>query len=285
MDNASDVVPETDTSRWRYRPSFDSWFDLARHVVIGGVAGVAAGLLIGGVGSRIFMRVAGAASGGRGARRTTEAGFRVGDITIDGTLGLVIFVGLFAGIVGAALYLAARPFLGWAGRWRGLAFGLVLFALTSATSDIMNPDNPDFIILGNQPLVVAMIVVLFITFGVTIDWLFGWLDARLPDGDGHDRRSGALYVAIAGLGALLSFATVPFVLFQGESVCDCAAPLGASWSFVAVIVAAAILWVGSLIEMRRGFMAGATALGYVGLAGTLGFGLVRAVSDAVDIIT
>ena len=96
------------------------------------------------------MRVSGALAPDFAQGVSTEAGNRVGEITLGGTLVLVFIIGIAAGITGAVLYAVFRPWLAWAGRFRGVAFGVVLFAAGSATSDVLNPDNPDFFIVGNK---------------------------------------------------------------------------------------------------------------------------------------
>lgn len=257
---------------------FSSIFGLARHVTVAGVAGLVTGVLVGGLGGRVFMRIAGAANPAtRG--RTTEAGFIVGRITLDGTLGLVIFVGLFVGAVGAVLYVIFRPWLHRAGKWRGAAFGVVLFGIGSATSDVLNPDNIDFQILGNPLLLVAMIFGLFVAFGILLDWLFGVLNLRMPD-DGRP-TARVVYTVLALLGLGLAVLLVPFTLFTDQA-CDCQPPLIAS-SFVLVTGAGtAVRWWNGLHEQK--YRPVARMLGLIGLGGTLVFGLIRAVSDAIDII-
>jgi hypothetical protein len=251
---------------------------LARHVSVAGIAGVITGWLVGGVGGRLFMRIAGAANpGARG--RTTEAGFTVGRITADGTLSLVLFVGLFVGVGGAVLYVIFRPWLSAVGKWRGVAFGLLLFGIGSATSDVLNPDNIDFAILGNQGLLVGMVFALFVGFGALIDWLFGVLDRRLPAADHPPAR--VVYPALALLGLVLAALFVPFALFS-EQACNCEPPIGASWSVVVTAAGTVVWWWSGLCATRS--MSLARGLGLGGLGGALVFGLIRAISDAVEII-
>lgn len=271
-------------SPWASAAPFVSWFGLFRHVAIGGLAGLAAGVLVGGIGSRLFMRIAGAASGARGFGRTTEAGFTVGEVTFGGTLGLVLFVGILSGIVGAGMYLAMQPWLGWARRWSGVAFGVLLFGLTSATSDLMNPDNIDFFILGNGPLLVALIVGLFIGFGVVIEALYRYLDARLPGAEAGRRSAGIVYAVLSAVGVLLVASLGSAVLGGGEGICGCEAPVRASWSFLVVLASTVVLWIGAVTQLPAWLGRIAIVTGYLGTAGVLVFGLIRAISDAGDII-
>jgi hypothetical protein len=259
-------------------PSLIPLLSLARHVSVAGIAGLITGLLVGGVGGRLFMRIAGAANpGARG--RTTEAGFTVGRITADGTLGLVLFVGLFVGVGGAVLYVIFRPWLSRAGKGRGAAFGVLLFGIGSATSDVLNPDNVDFLILGNQGLLVGMVFALFVGFGVLIDWLFGVLDRRLPAAD--RRRARLVYPLMALLGLGMAALFVPFALFSDQA-CNCEPPVLASTSVVVAAVGTIAWWWNGLRATTPSTPARVLGLG--GLAGALVFGLVRAISDAVEIM-
>lgn len=257
---------------------FGSLFGLARHIVAAGLAGLVTGLLVGGVGGRLFMRIAGAAAADTAQGRTTEAGFTVGQITAGGSLGLIMFVGTFVGITGAVLYLVFRPWLARTGRWRGVAYGLMLFAVGSATSDVMNPDNIDFRILGNQALVVAMIVALFVAFGLVMDWLFGVVDRRLPAGEGSGRWAYTL-LALAGVGA--GGLATPFLLFNREA-CDCDPPIIASTFVVIAAVGTAISWWNTVHRSRLWTVT--VVFGLTGVTGAAVFGLIRAVSDAVEIL-
>ncbi len=261
-------------------PPFETLLGLARHITVAGVVGLVTGLLVGGLGGRLFMRVAGAVAPDSAQGATTEAGFTVGEITLGGTLGLVTFVGVLVGIVGAVMYLVFRPWLAWAGRWRGIAFGLLLFAVGSATSDVLNPDNFDFLVLGNSVLVVAMIVGLFVGFGAFMEWMFGILDRRLP---GIDDVTGRwVYAFLALVGAGLAGLAAPFLLFSRQA-CDCDPPIISS-VFVVIAAAGTLLWWWHALRPNRSSMAG-MLLGFVGLAGATVFGLIRALSDAIEIIT
>jgi hypothetical protein len=271
-------------SRWSYDAPFDSWFGLVRHVTAGGLAGLTAGFLVGGVGGRVFMRIAGAASGTRGSGRITEAGFTVGEVTVGGSGFLVVFLGIASGIVAAGMYLAMRPWLGWSRRLRGVVFGVVLFALTSATSDLMNPDNVDFFILGNGPLLVALIVGLFVGFGVVIDWVFRWLDHRLPGEEGGWRSVGVPYAVFAVVGTMAVLLLGSAILLGGDGVCDCDPPVRASWSFLVVFASTSVMWICAIVRLPSSVARAATVTGYLGTAGVVIFGLIRAISDASDII-
>jgi hypothetical protein len=230
------------------------------------------------------MRIAGAAARDSAQGATTEAGFRVGEVTSGGTIALVIFIGLLSGVVGAVYYLIFRPWLAWAGRWRGVGFGLVLFAAASATSDMLNSDNPDFIILRNEALLVVLIGALFLTFGLLIDWLFGLLEKRLPGPEPAHDPARFLYGSLVGFGLLLTTGTVPMMLF-GSNICDCDPPIVTS-SFVSLTaVATLVWWLTALLKSPSPRMHRfAQVLGYVGVGGVLISGLIRATTDIAEIL-
>ena len=158
---------------------------LVRHIALVGVAGLITGLLVAGGGGRLLMRIAAIAGHDDATGRLTDSGFRVGETTLGGTLELVLFIGLFAGGIGTILYLMSEPWLVWAGKWRGVVFGGFLLAVSSATSDALDPDNFDFELLGNKAFIVAMFVVLFLAYGGLLAWLSERLEdrARPPDPD------------------------------------------------------------------------------------------------------
>jgi hypothetical protein len=258
---------------------FDTLFGLARHITVAGLAGLVTGLVVGGLGGRLFMRIAGAAAPESAQGATTEAGFTVGEITLGGTVGLVLFIGIFVGIVGAVMYLVFRPWLAWTGRWRGVAFGLVLFAVGSAQSDVLNPDNFDFVILGNSVLVVVMIFGLFVGFGALMDWMFGNLDRRLPTADNRPARWVYPFLALTGVG--LGGMLAPFFLFSREA-CDCDPPIVSS-SLVVIAAVGTLVWWWHAIK-PNGSSTSSMLLGFLGLAGATLFGLTRALSDAIKIL-
>lgn len=249
---------------------------IARHVAVVGVAGLITGVLVGGIGSRIFMRIAGATGRELAQGLSTEAGFTVGELTVGGTIALIVFVGVFVGIIGAVLYTILRPWLGWAGRWRGVVFGIALFAIGSASSDVMNPDNRDFFLLANDVVNVVAIVGLFLAFGITMEEVHRRLDLRMP----RDPSWTAAYTAIAGLGVVLGLPLLLGSIFT-NSGCDCDPSPWIAWSVVVAAIGTAGSWLAG-DDRRRETVS--RVVGFTGLVGALGFGLVRAISDAAEII-
>lgn len=264
-------------------PPSNSFMGLARHIAGAGIAGLFTGVLVGGVGGRLFMRIAGAAAPDRVQGFGTEAGFTVGEVTFGGSLALVIFIGVFTGIAGAILYVVFTPWIAWAKHWRGALFGVVLFGVASATSDIMNPDNFDFSILENPVLLVSLIAFLFLSFGLAIDVAFRYLDERLPGSADNWGGVAPVYVTLTLLGLV---ALIPIVgSTVDDSICDCGPPVVASWSVVVAAIGTAMWWATALFGRLPGWSrAVAVAFGYTGLVGALLFGLARAAADAFEII-
>lgn len=137
---------------------------LLRAMGIGVLAGLGAGFVAGGVGSRLAMKVV-ALTAGPGARgMITENGNRIGAFTAD-TIFLLVF-GSFLGIFGGLLYVALRPWLPASGRRRGLAFGTVLLAACGTA--VIERENFDFHHFGIPVLNIALFGGLFLLFGLVV---------------------------------------------------------------------------------------------------------------------
>ena len=137
----------------------------ARTVTIGALAGFAAGLIAGGVGSRLAMRISGILTEPAFRGVLTENDNVIGEITVGGTASLILLAGIF-GVAGGLLYVAMRPWVADAGRWRGLAFGVVLLAMLGSL--IIKADNPDFHQFGPPAVNVAMFASLAVLFGLLL---------------------------------------------------------------------------------------------------------------------
>ncbi len=257
---------------------------LVRHIALVGVAGLATGFVVAGGGGRLLMRVAAIAGPDSATGRLTESGFNVGEITLGGTVELVLFVGLFAGGIGAVLYLIAEPWLDWAGKWRGVTFGAFLVAVGSATSDALDPDNFDFRILGNEAFIVAMFVVLFLLYGVVLVWLSDELDRRFRDADPvRPLRSVGGHMVLAVLGAILFLPPTVFS-FVSEESCGCDPPRLVSVFVLALALATVLLWVARYTGRLASWSTGIRLLGIGALLGAGAAGTIRAVGDISAIL-
>ena len=177
------------------------WRDIAR----GGLAGLVVGIVVGGIGGRVVMRLAAllvpAADG-----LPTENGNRIGDITVGGSLALILFVGLFVGATAGTVWVVVRPWLPGSGIVRALATAVV--AISVGTFALIEGDNLDFLILRHDPLVVGSLVGLVGLAGLAVSFLDEWLDRRLPAAPSLQSTAAWTYATIGILGMFL----VPLVV-------------------------------------------------------------------------
>ena len=185
---------------------------LVRAMGIGVLAGLAAGFLAGGVGSRLAMRISAIAAGPDQQGVLTENGNRVGEITLDGTLFLLLFGGVFAGLVGGLVYIAVQPWLPRSSRWRGLAFGVLLLAVFGFV--VIEGDNFDFHRFGPPLLNVGMFATLFVLFGLVAAPLADRADRAFPAVPPRRRPR----LRTLGAYALLGVAAIPSALPIGSAV-------------------------------------------------------------------
>ena len=167
-------------------------------------AGMVAGVLVAGLGGRLYMRMMGAVSGDAAQGELTEAEEIVGEVTFGGSVGFVIFVGLVIPAIAAFGYLAFRHFLPGPVLVGGLMFGVILLG-TFGIDDPMSSENVDFEILEPLWLAILGIVVLALLFGLT----FGALASRW---DTSLRPLTAGWRAVPGHGALVIAVLPPFVM-------------------------------------------------------------------------
>jgi hypothetical protein len=162
------------------------------------IASLVTGILVGGIGARAFMLVARVLAPERRGF-VTEAEARVGEVTIVGSLFLILFVGVFAAMAIGVTVGVGDQWTAWAGRFRGLVTGVMLLVTFNAV--ILDPRNFDFALLSDQEATVAMIVALFLLAGVTVVWLRNRVIERLPLYDSLSGK-GSGYVPGALLGAV-----------------------------------------------------------------------------------
>jgi hypothetical protein len=147
------------------------------------VSGIVAGLLVGGFGSRLMMRVIAATSSAAAQGRLTQADEVVGKVTQEGTVGLLIFVGIGFGIVGALLYALVVRFLPNRAWLSGAIAGLLALGIF-ARRDPLDPSNRDFTFLSPVALAVVIIVVLFVLYGMTLASVAARLERFYPPFEG-----------------------------------------------------------------------------------------------------
>jgi hypothetical protein len=142
-------------------------------------SGVGAGILAAGAGGRLVMRLLAVTAGSAAQGRITEAEEAVGRITVNGTIGFVLFTGLFVGLFTGFLYLLVRRFLP-AGRAGGLVYGALLLVLAATRLDPLRPGNPDFDLVGPGWVSVAAFTAVALLQGALVTALAGRLSRAVP---------------------------------------------------------------------------------------------------------
>jgi hypothetical protein len=136
----------------------------------------------------------------------TEAEATIGRITIEGTIGFILFAGIPFGVLSGLLYLAVGRVL--PGRWaRGALFGLLLLVLGATRLDPLRSDNFDFNLLGPPWLAVGAFVVLILFHGMLVAALDRRFSRAEPPASGRTLTAGRVVVAVAALLALPGFVT------------------------------------------------------------------------------
>ena len=120
---------------------------LLRGTAVAIVGGFWAGALVTGPAIRLIMRLLALTGGDEAQGRITDASEVVGEISVDGTIGLYVFGGLLPGLVSGLLYAVLRHWLP-AGRLGGVAFGALHLVVFATRLDPLRPENPDFDIVG-----------------------------------------------------------------------------------------------------------------------------------------
>ena len=182
--------------------------------IIGILGGIPAGVLVGGIGSRLIMRIL-AMVNEEQAGVMTENGNIAGEITVGGTLGLIIFVGLVSGVIGGFGYVLIRRWLP-SGRFlRGIVFGLILLCFSGGNSDplarLFDPDNVDFELFGPRQLAVGLFALLFPLVGVGVSLFIERYDRYVPPLFTRTPITVLGYLLIAGLCAFGLSRTVPAI--------------------------------------------------------------------------
>ena len=169
---------------------------LGRMGAMGLLSGAVAGVIVGGIGSRIVMRIL-AVVNNELSGIPTENGNVVGEITVGGTLGLLIFGGIFAGIIGGLFYVLIRRWVPGTGLWKGLAFGIILFLLVGGV--VIDKDNIDFELIGPSTLAVSLFAFLFPLYGLVLSPMMERFDPYVPPLFLHPVGTVIGYVLLGGL--------------------------------------------------------------------------------------
>ena len=179
------------------------------------LGGIGAGLTVIGAGGRLAMRLLAVTAGDSAQGRITEADEVVGEITVDGTIGFILFIGIFGGVITAAIYLVVRRFLP-AGAIGGVAFGAALLLVFGATIDPLRDDNRDFDIVGPGWLAVLVFTAMALAYGVVLHGFMARASAWLPL-PSTERRVLVRYIPVV-LVAALGFSVTAFLVVLGVVV-------------------------------------------------------------------
>jgi hypothetical protein len=174
--------------------------EILRDIARGGVAGLIAGILVAGVGGRVVMRLA-AIQVPDAAGLATDNGNRIGDITLAGSLSLVL-LGLGIGAVVGGLWVAISPWIPGTGATKALVAMPVAVALGSFT--LIDGHNPDFFILDHDPVVVGILVLLIALMGLAIALIDAWLGRHLPHARTRNSRASWAYGIVTLLGMIIA---------------------------------------------------------------------------------
>ncbi|HEY4685432.1 MAG TPA: hypothetical protein VII57_05230 [Dehalococcoidia bacterium] len=245
-------------------------YALFRDIFRGGLAGLLAGILILGLGSRVVMRVV-ALLNPEAKGLITDNENVVGEITLDGTLEIVIFVGIFGGLAAGVVWVIVRDWLP-AGLRQRIALGGLIAAATGSFL-VIESDNKDFFELDQAEANIAMFVLLVGLTGGATALGDAMLDRRLPSG----KLSGIVYGGLAALGGVFSLPVLANSFFF-KDFCDCERTPWLAGAFLVLAAIATVAgWSGRFTELPArtglalralgtGGVAGATLLGAVFLA-------------------
>lgn len=267
-DTGTEIESVVESARTRF-------VGVLREITAGGLAGLAAGVIVAGVGSRLVMRLTSLVGPSTSIGRTTDTGFRVGTVTLSGSLEVLLFLGLGFGVLGGIFLVIVWPWVSAWGHWRGAAVGG--FVLAAGSTEAIDPHNIDFFILGNRTFLVALFVAMFFAWSFLAVWIRDVVERLLPR---SSRSSTVAYVLVTLIGLLLA-PIVPLTLFDSNSD----VPLLVSASVMLVAFATLAIWIGRIWAISPSGMRAVRWVGYTGFGMTLALGLFRAASDALDIIT
>ena len=209
--------------------------EVLRDIARGGISGAIVGIVVGGLGGRVVMRVA-AILHPDAVGALTENGNRIGDITMGGTLFLVLF-GLISCAIAGVLWVIVSPWIpGQTGVRALLTAGI---AIATGTPLLIIGRNPDFVILDHDPVVVALLVALVGLIGLSIALLDSWLDRRLPHAVTGRKGPAVFYATVTLMGAVL---VLPFVLLVFLTSDEYQLPLRAGYALLVVGLCTATWW-------------------------------------------
>ncbi len=238
-----------------------------RWLFVRGLACVVAGTLVLGLGGRLVMLLSRLLHPDT-VGRLTEGGNRIGEVTLGGTLGLIVFGGLLGGVLAGVVWAILATWL--PGRWWVVGLGAVLLG----GPFLIDGDNVDFVILDPPGIDVALLLGLLFVFGVAVHVLDRVFDARVA------ATSSNLVIGIrasaVALGAAMLVPTFGFYFLR--SFCFCAHPPWLTGAALLVAAGASLWW---WVDDLSGAAAPRTAQTWMGRIGLT----VAVLSSSVDLTT
>ncbi len=140
---------------------------VGRRIGIAGLAALIGGVLVLGIGGRLAMRLSGAMAiinDSNTRLMLTGDGFQIGHISLDGSLGFVLFGGVFGSIIAGGYWALLKDHL--PQKRRFLLAGVAAAAIGG--NAFVRADNIDFVILRPVIMNVVLYPVLSAVAGVTI---------------------------------------------------------------------------------------------------------------------
>lgn len=119
---------------------------------------------------------------------------------------------------------------------------------------------------------------------LTSQWVFQWLDRRLPSFEDAGPGLRLEYVLAVVFGPIIALGLVGGLLFS-ESACGCDPPLGVGIGLVVLTLATVAMWITTRSGREPRGLGTLRLLGWTALGFTTVVGAMRAVSDVVQIIT
>jgi len=134
------------------------------------------------------------------AGRFTENGNQIGAITLDGSFALFLFGGLFAGAAAGVVWVTVSPWIPETGIRRAVLTMPVAVALAGVF--LVEGDNLDFLVLRNNPFVVAVLLALIACLGLAVAWLDDVLERHLPRTGGGRPAVTFIYAVVVAIGLI-----------------------------------------------------------------------------------
>lgn len=244
-----------------------------RWLLIRGLSAVGAGVLVLGVGGRLVMLLSRLLHPDA-VGRLTENGNRVGDVTLGGTFGLLVFGGLASGLAAGVVWALTAE---WVPR-RWWAVGLATTALGSPF--LIDPDNRDFLILDPPVVDLALLLALLFGFGVVLLALDRFLTRRMAvaAGDLGTALQSLLVMAAASL------AVPTFGSFFLRDFCFCADPPWWTGTFLVAAAGASSWWWVAELRGRQEHRRRSARVGRAAMAVAVAVASIDLVVDVIRIV-